>query len=151
MRVSFRWRIRTLLLAVLLVGICLGGIGLERRAEMFQRKSQDYGVWEEKLSKVIRILGEEVKRDSDDIVRTESEIRLIPSLDMGRLPKERLRFAHRMRVRSQFIELQEFAGIQKKNYLEAARTPWRLVPEGKPIGPAAEVLRKEFFELGDEP
>src|SRR5258708_4890203 len=99
MQIPVRWRIRTLLLAILLVGLCLGVVALRRRAVQQQKIAQEYAEWQTKISEMLTLLDTTIKRNDDMVTMAEQHKRVFPNSDNGRLAAYSVKLKHRLEVR----------------------------------------------------
>jgi hypothetical protein len=123
MRLPVRWRIRTLLLAVLLVGCCTSVVALRQRADRHRRIALEYTEWKEKLSQIIAVLDATIRRDRKSIAQTEREIRILSSSGTDGIGSASSRLEQRLAIRSRVQELREYVRQQERDYSEAASHP----------------------------
>lgn len=118
---------------------------MRRRVDRYRMTALEYAEWQQKLSHVIPVMDGTIRRDPEFVARDEQRMHILALADKDRLARSSSRLARRLAIRTRFQELREYARQQERGYSEAAHRPWAAAPLGRPIGPTAETMLREFY------
>ncbi len=140
-----RFRLRTLLVLVVLAGVSVGGYVLWRRSAEYRKRASDMEVQEiamgelaDSMSKRARATGLDADRiesgpDNDDFIVTYSHTPMVHKTTMAAvLADMREQVSHNLYSATRYVRHRRHYASLKKKYRRAARYPWLPVAPDPP-------------------